>query len=998
MPRVASPRSLLALCLAVAAFAVPMRWCHAQEASIPGLSYFAAIEELYEANYRRAVRSFAAEIRTPVRIGNAYWVDSICYRAMLGETYYQMGENALALEEFNAACELFLLHPRWLLTVQFRQNPRADLNSARRMAPWGRPVRQVTYGTFTDTMLVSQGELFTENRLRQGGAVQSLQMWRLNVVEVLRTTALAIRRRNEILGPLGPHDRLSKNLVDALTRGGNAPRNHWSNAWTELLLGLAQRGVGESQQATTHISRGLLIDGRYDHPLTGAALLAQGELALEAGNTKAALGLATEASYAAFAYEDYDVIGESMRLGHQAFLAGGGEGVYPPLAGAATWARRERLAHLASSFWLAQAEELALAGQSSLASKQIGKIPARVRDLGAGRLGSIRAYVEAMIYFAEGNREQGDRRIGEALAQKRGQSLRNFQTRLANARVDGGQVSARIAVGLYAQLLRDPTPRDWAEEPLETLAHLTTSHEPAIGRWLVAALSRQEVFPAIDITEVAKRRRFWRAQPLGGRLLAIEYLLEVDPARLSAEARLQRRQLLLQAPAYAELLKKDSALRREMAADQLVDQKGNWPQKQKTRLKQLGKNAQQRITLLGQLALRRDPTNFDMLPRPTAVEIQAALQPGGAMLLFHQSGTSFFAFVLTADGYHHWRLLEAGSLGERTSELLRQMGHFSQSRILSTSDLDTEAWKQVAQPYSDTLFRDSRLDWAATEELLLIPDGVLWHVPFEALVVSAGGDRQLLIDQTPIRYAPTAGFAIGDSFRPRPIRTTAIAAPTRAGGDDFLNRQLLDELQASVQNPIVLGGPLPAPSPLVASLVEQLVVLSESTLEPANPYAWTPVPLDRNAGVGTLSAWLSLPRPGSERLLLAGVHTAAETGLKSRKRNRDDDSIASGNELFHASCALLATGAKTVLLSRWQTSGQTHREILREFLAELPHVPASDAWRRSLTLARQLPLDPDQEPRVKRPNESTSLPKADHPFLWSGYLLIDTGYDPTSPE
>ncbi len=128
------------------------------------------------------------------------------------------------------------------------------------------------------------------------------------------------------------------------------------------------------------------------------------------------------------------------------------------------------------------------------------------------------------------------------------------------------------------------------------------------------------------------------------------------------------------------------------------------------------------------------------------------------------------------------------------------------------------------------------------------------------------------------------------------------------------------------------------------------------------------------------------------------MHTAAETGLKVRGRGRSNDSVASfGRELFHASCSLLASGAKTVLISRWQTSGKTHRDLLREFVLELPQMAADEAWRRSIALARRTDLDPDQEPRFKRPAEGEPTPAADHPFLWAGYLLVDTGYDPAPP-
>ena len=990
---------LVLAAVAVAAAGMTLRPCQAQQnTTIPGIGYYSSIEEIYAGNYKRAAKDFASEVRTPVRVGQSFWIDSICYRTMLGETYYQMGDHERALQEFNAACDLFLSYPRWLLKVNFRQSPRPDPSPNRRLAPWGRSNRQPTYGTLPDTMLISQGEMITEQRARQGGAIQPLQMWRINVIEVIRTTALAIRRRNEILGPLGQHDRMSKNLVDALARGGNAPRNHWSNSWTELLLGLAQQGVGDSQQAIVHLNRGVLLDGRYEHPLTGAALLAQAEVALEAGNTKAALNFATEASYAAYAYDDYGVLGDALELGHQANLAGGGEEIYPPLAAAATWAKRQGLSHLAASFRIAEAEELALAGQLQPASASLGAITSRRRELSTGRLGPRRSYVEAIIAYSGGNAKVGAQRMNDALQQQRAQSLRNLQTRLANNRVDAGSLSPRLAIDLYGLLLRDPTPRDWGYEPLETLAHLTTNHELAFDRWLLSALDREKVLEAIDITEVSKRRRFWLAQPFGGRLLAVAHLLETDPARLSPESRLQRQNLLLRAPEYEELLKQAAELHREIATMPLLDETGRMSSEQQGRFKRLKKNADRRQALLLQFALRRDATNYDMLPHRPAFLAQEDLRPGQAMLVFHQSGPACFAFLLTNEGYHQWRLPQANGLHEQTAAMLRKMGHFSHSRTLSANDLAIEAWQPMAQQFGDLLLGDSRLDLTKTTELILIPDGVLWHVPFEALAPTVGGNQKQVIDWTPVRYSPTVGFALGDKFPPRPIRTTGITGPSKKSTSDFLSQQLLDDLQGSVKNPQLFQSPLSAPSPLLSTLVDQWVVTEESSIDPKQPFGFRPIPLDRLGDAGTLSAWLTLPWPRCERLLLAGVHTVAESGLKSRRRGRSSSESMGppiGSEMFQVSCSLLLTGAKTVLISRWQTEGQMHRELLREFCLELPLVPADQAWRRSVTLARRNQLDPEQEPRVKKSGEGKPVPSADHPFLWSGYLLIDTGY--TSP-
>jgi hypothetical protein len=84
-----------------------------------------------------------------------------------------------------------------------------------------------------------------------------------------------------------------------------------------------------------------------------------------------------------------------------------------------------------------------------------------------------------------------------------------------------------------------------------------------------------------------------------------------------------------------------------------------------------------------------------------------------------------------------------------------------------------------------------------------------------------------------------------------------------------------------------------------------------------------------------------------------------------------------------------------VLLSRWRTGGQTSYDLMREFAQELPHTTAADSWRRSVQLAMHSEIDPEKEPRIEEFEAAEGL-KAEHPFFWSGYLLVDTGATPNA--
>ena len=79
-----------------------------------------------------------------------------------------------------------------------------------------------------------------------------------------------------------------------------------------------------------------------------------------------------------------------------------------------------------------------------------------------------------------------------------------------------------------------------------------------------------------------------------------------------------------------------------------------------------------------------------------------------------------------------------------------------------------------------------------------------------------------------------------------------------------------------------------------------------------------------------------------------------------------------------------------MLLSRWRTGGQTSFDLVREFVQELPHTTPADAWQRAILLTAASRLNLEAEPRIKRA-PADEPPKANHPFFWAGYMLVDCG-------
>jgi CHAT domain-containing protein len=94
---------------------------------------------------------------------------------------------------------------------------------------------------------------------------------------------------------------------------------------------------------------------------------------------------------------------------------------------------------------------------------------------------------------------------------------------------------------------------------------------------------------------------------------------------------------------------------------------------------------------------------------------------------------------------------------------------------------------------------------------------------------------------------------------------------------------------------------------------------------------------------------------------------------------------------------LMSNGAKTILLSRWRTGGQSSYDIVREFAQELPHATPADAWQRAVLVTADSRLNLEAEPRIKKATVDDP-PRGNHPFFWAGYMLVDRGQKPEVVE
>jgi hypothetical protein len=274
---------------------------------------------------------------------------------------------------------------------------------------------------------------------------------------------------------------------------------------------------------------------------------------------------------------------------------------------------------------------------------------------------------------------------------------------------------------------------------------------------------------------------------------------------------------------------------------------------------------------------------------------------------------------------------------------------------------------------------------------VIVPDGVIWYLPFEALQVKTKGETQSLISRFRIRYAPTLSLATSEGpGRNAAGNTAVIVGKLYPNAEDRVALAAFDEFAAAVPNAVALKSPPPAASSVYGTLFRQLVVFEDIPASEQDPYNWPLAPLERSKSGAALADWLMLPWGGPDVVVLPGFHTAAEDAMKRSHR-------LPGNEMFLATCGLMANGARTVLLSRWRTGGESSFDLVREFTQELSRTSPAEAWQRAVLLCNSTRLNLEGEPRVKR-TTTEETPKGTHPFFWAGYMLIDCGTEAERAE
>ena len=740
-----------------------------------------------------------------------------------------------------------------------------------------------------------------------------------------------------------------------------------------------------------------------------------GKIALRRGDFRQASNYCLEATYAAYYYVDLGVIEEAFYYGTLAHILGNNKTIYPPLENAIKWARMKgdrRELHV--SLLLSAAENFAVLGQTPQAVNLITEASRRIgrSDIGAGRLGTRLEYLTAQILFQQGQVEKGATKFASIVNRLKQQSRKRMQIALADLWTTQNVFTPRTAMEVYGQVLSDPSGADWMHEPMEALAVLLSPHSQIFERWFLVALNRPDHLRAIEIADLARRHRFFCAMPMGGRLLSLRWMLDGPEEDLDDQSKLRRRDLLTAWPKYAQLKQQAEAIRAQLKQLPLVTDDRTESLEQTNLFKKLAIISEQQEAVLREIALRREPASMVFPPIRSTADVQKSLPDGHAMLIFFSAQQYLHAFLMNNQQYSYWQLgLSAenarGTEMTRTNKpmiykklvrdkvglVLRDIGNFGSMNELSVDDIMSDEWKENAEELLQMLLDGTSCKGVPADfsvpfkELAIVPDDVLWYVPFEALQVNVAGKKMPLIGRFRIRYAPTMSLGVGSGPARQNVanpKTGVVVGKLWPRDDEDVARQAFMKLAGVVGGAVPLTSPLPAPSSYYGTLMDQLIVLDDMDTDDTLPFNWAPTSIDSTRPLNRLSDWFRLPQAAPRDVILPGFHTQAETGLKRLATTRP------GDELFLTVTGMMATGSKSILLSRWRTGGYTAFNLVKEYSQELPFKTPADAWQRSVFLTASRRFDIDMEPRIKRALVDEA-PRAMHPFFWSGYMLVDAG-------
>ncbi|MCC9603679.1 CHAT domain-containing protein [Stieleria sp. JC731] len=942
--------------------------------SYPSQQYYMALEVYRSGDLESALDAFDIAIGRTRRDINGHWIDAIPVYAMMGEAQYFLGDLESAMQSYDMALKIAIRHRRqqWLARPVWTEVLQTSAVQASKQFLWPE-AQAISLAPISKSVKYYSGEQLTEQTFQTPGTIEELNIKTIDLVEVMRGLALASYRRRIILGPLAENDPLATELIESTKypRGLNVPI-------AINLIGCmraAERfGAKQDDRAIEDAAKVSVDMGRV-HSMAPVVGLCAASAIAGTDKPEAAVPICLQVANQAAALGYYELVGEAFQLGAGCANAQSAAMIQNAAqVAAAGLLRKSRLATL--HILLAAADAAVTAGDLQSATARLGEartIAVR-RDVAQPRLDAYGAYIaariatrQAIVSDARGTAKPWEEPYSQLVNFVTNSRLRrrNLITmprlyQLQRVRMLlGGNMDTQSLEGLLRLYSSDPTIDVWYRDPVNAIAgHIGNAEALRLARLRTAA-SRESAQDVLLRMDELLCGRLDNQLAIGGRIHQVRSLSRLPDDMLEKQVVEFRNT----APkAVRDLRAATKAIADGNVADPgMVDQ-----------------NLAAVETDAWQIALDRY-----VFPRvvPHVLDDKKPIEPLSsdvAILAFYQDNGVYHVVLCTKQKASYWSIKGGPRLGNDIAKITRGIGA-SQSRGARLPENDN--WRKDAADFRDRLIPSSvaplledRLN--GIKHLVVVPDGLLWYLPFE-LLPTEDPESQLLGDAITVTYAPSPSLAIFPTAPPSTKGTIALAAgKILSPRDADVNAQMVQSI-ADAATAGAVGLPAEFASPTSrCGLVASHLVVADTTVP--NPKSTLDSPLatyEMSMPQGRLGDWLRTAAPTPSSVFLSGFRSNLETPQQ-----------VSGNEIGMTLMALQYSGVQDVTLSRWAVGGGSTSILLREYAQELGFLSPGESFTRAKDVLRRSELDPNAEPTLSKSDLERSTLTGNEPFFWAGYL------------
>jgi len=314
-----------------------------------------------------------------------------------------------------------------------------------------------------------------------------------------------------------------------------------------------------------------------------------------------------------------------------------------------------------------------------------------------------------------------------------------------------------------------------------------------------------------------------------------------------------------------------------------------------------------------------------------------------------------FAFLFKANEPPKIITLPVGA-----AKLREQIERYRKS-ILSFSPTSKAEAKQLY----NSLLKAADGEISNAKRLIIVPDGALWELPFQALITSSG---KYLVEEREISYAPSLGVlsAMKSQTTSKINRKNLVAFANSIRKDSAA----LPEAEREASN----IGKFYAPSSIfVKSAATEKRVKTEAAnakvlhlavhgeVNPANPFE---------------SALLFTPENGDDgRLTVAEILqlNLTESLVVLSSCDTSNGQVINGEGLLSLSWAFLASGGRVVIAAQWAVEEKATADLMIRF-------------HRALNKDRNEATNALRTAQIEALKRSAPL---NHPFYWSAFVAVE---------